>query len=128
MQVIAYLETIMISFSMTDNVIKLKSKNEAFRDYVEEHHNEILLYQNVQSNHSDYDYLIMKVVKRPHKTFIELLDAFSVNGSFITNVRGFNSFMDFDSAMESFENITGKRFTPEFKSFIKQKYDNLINQ
>lgn len=128
MQVIAYLKTIMISFFMNDNVIKLKSKNEAFRDYVEEHHNEILLYQNVQSNHSDYDYLIMKVVKRPHKTFIELLDAFSVNGSFITNVRGFNSFTDFDSAMESFENITGKRFTPEFKSFIKQKYDNIMNQ
>ena len=128
MQVIAYSETIMTSFSMTDNVIKLKSKNEAFRDYVEEHHNEILLYQNVQSAHSDYDYLIMQVFKRPHKTFIELLDAFSVNGSFITNVRGFNSFTNFDSAMESFESITGKRFTPEFKSFIKQKYDNLMNQ
>ena len=70
----------------------------------------------------------MKAVKRPHKTFIELLDAFSVNGSFITNVRGFNSFTDFDSAMESFENITGKRFTPEFKSLIKQKYDNIMNQ
>ena len=128
MQVIAYSETIMINFSMTDKVIKMKSKNEAFRDYVEKHHNEILLYQNVQSAHSDYDYLIMKVVKRPHKTFIELLDAFSVNGSFITNVRGFNSFTDFDSAMESFEDITGKRFTPEFKSFIKQKYDDLMNQ
>ena len=128
MQVIAYLETIMINFSMTNKVVKMKSKNEAFRGYVEEHHNEILLYQNVQSAHSDYDYLIMQVVKRPHKTFIELLDAFSVNGSFITNVRGFNSFTDFDSAMDSFEDITGKRFTPEFKSFIKQKYDNIMNQ
>jgi len=108
--------------------IKLKSNNEAFMDYVEKHHDEILLYKNVQSAHSDYDYLIMQVDKRPHKTFIELLDAFSVNGSFITNVRGFNSFADFDSAIESFENITGKRFTPEFKSFIKQKCDNLMNQ
>ena len=118
----------MINFFMIDKVIKLKSRNEAFRDYVEKHHNEMLLYQNVQSKHSDYDYLIMQIVKRPHKTFIELLDAFSVNGSFTTNVRGFNSFTDFDSAMESFENITGKRFTPEFNSFIKQKYDNLMNQ
>ena len=111
---------------MIDKVIKLKSKNEAFRDYVEKYHNEILLYQNVQSKHSDYDYLIMQVVKRQYKTFIELLDAFSVNGSFITNVRGFNSFTDFDSSIESFESITGKRFTPEFKSFIKQKCDNLM--
>ena len=126
MQVIAYSETMMINFFMIDKVIKLKSKNEAFMDYVEKYHNEILLYQNVKSAHSDYDYLIMQVAKRPHKTFIELLDAFSVNGSFITNVRGFNSFTDFDSAIESFESITGKRFTTEFKSFIKQKCDNLM--
>ena len=108
--------------------IKLKSKNEAFMNYVEKYHNEILLYQNVQSKHSDFDYLIMQIVKRPHKTSIELLDAFSVNGNFVTNIRGFNSFTDFDSAIESFEDITGKRFTPEFKSFIKQKCDNLMNQ
>ena len=114
--------------SMIDKVIKLKSKNEAFRDYVGKYHEVILLYQNVQSAHSDYDYLIMQVAKRPHNTFIELLDAFSVNGSVITNIRGFNSFTDFDSAMESFEAITGKRFTPDFKSFIKQKYDYLMNQ
>lgn len=104
-----------------NNIIYFKSRQKLLNEYLEKHRG-VLTYHTFRNN-ADYDFEILEIRRNGS---ITINDAACVNGELLVNVRGTCFFDNLQDAIESFEYITGRLFTNDYKDFIKEKYNSII--